>query len=189
MAKRYRSRPQVVVAELRNEIRPDPNQHLTPTRGDGNPATDAVHDYTWDHPVGHLADDAAFAADETVGWGFVAEPGHSWTAPVYVSEWGGCTQPKADGTACTQDRLAYPYAMARYLEKSDLDWAWWPINATQSAGYNRTRGRRRDVRAAEPGLDGVRQSGPAGHAARHPAVHGVSVGRYGRRRPNESGLR
>lgn len=190
MAERYRNRPQVVAAELRNEIRPDPSQQLTPTWGDGNPATDwraaaerggnavlaanpkllvvvgglnyqydlkgvpahpvtlsvpgrlvyAVHDYTWDHPASHLTDAAAFAADQTQRWGFVAEPGHPWSAPVYVTEWGGCTQPNADGSPCTQDRLTYPYTMARYLQTSDLDWAWWPINGTQSSGYNRTRG-------------------------------------------------
>lgn len=190
MAERYRHRPQVVAAELRNEIRPDPSQHLTPTWGDGSPATDwqaaaerggnavlavnpkllvivgglnyqldlkgvpahpvtlstpnrlvyAVHDYTWDHPVAHLTDDAAFAADQTQRWGSVAEPGHPWSAPVYVSEWGGCTQPNADGSTCTQDRLTYPYTMARYLANADLSWAWWPINGTQSTGYNRTRG-------------------------------------------------
>ncbi|GAA3439277.1 hypothetical protein GCM10018954_088980 [Kutzneria kofuensis] len=127
MAQRYRHSPQVIAAELRNEIRPDPSQKLSPTWGDGNPATDwqaaavrggnavlavnpkllvivgglnyqldlkgvpahpvtlsvpdrlvyAVHDYTWDHAVGHLTDDAAFAADETQRWGFVAESGAS----------------------------------------------------------------------------------------------------------------
>src|SRR5207302_5301023 len=40
MAARYRGRPNVIGAELRNEIRPDPSQGLTPTWGDGNPQTD-----------------------------------------------------------------------------------------------------------------------------------------------------
>ncbi|MEQ0558092.1 cellulase family glycosylhydrolase [Amycolatopsis sp. NEAU-NG30] len=190
MAARYRDRPQVVAAELRNEIRPDPSQGLRPTWGDGNPATDwraaserggdavlavnpklliitsglnyqydlkgvptapvrlsvpnrlvyAVHDYSWSHSAGQLADDATFEANVVSRWEYVRDPAKPYVAPVYVSEWGGCTQPKSDGTLCTSDRLTYPFTMARYLAKADLDWAWWPINGTQSAGYNRVRG-------------------------------------------------
>lgn len=204
MAARYRDRPNVVAAELRNEIRPDPSQHLTPTWGDGNPATDwraaserggdavlsvnpklliissglnyqnnldgvpaapvtlaiphrlvyAVHDYTWTHPVSQLTDDAAFAANAASRWEFVRDPAKPYVAPVYVSEWGGCTQPNADGSLCTEDRRIYPYAMARYLAKSDLDWAWWPLNGTQSSGYNRVRGAVETYGLLDPRWDG-----------------------------------
>jgi endoglucanase len=190
MVARYRHRPQVVAAELRNEIRPDPSQGLTPTWGDGNPDTDwraaairggnavlsvnprlliivggmnyqsnlrgvpafpvtlsiphrvvyATHTYPWSHSLDQLTDDAAFAANIATRWSFVQEPGHAYTAPVYVSEWGGCTQPRDDGSLCTQDRLLFPYAFIRYAASSGIDWAWWPINGTQSAGYNRIRG-------------------------------------------------
>ncbi|MFY1692834.1 glycoside hydrolase family 5 protein [Plantactinospora sp. WMMB782] len=40
MVARYRHRPHVIGAELRNEIRPDPSQGLAPTWGDGDPLTD-----------------------------------------------------------------------------------------------------------------------------------------------------
>lgn len=40
MVTRYRDRPHVIGAELRNKIRPDPGQGLRPTWGDGNPRTD-----------------------------------------------------------------------------------------------------------------------------------------------------
>lgn len=183
MASRYRDERNVVAAELRNEIRPDPSQGLVPTWGDGNPETDwraaavrggnavlsvnprllvivgglnyqydlkgaaaypvtldvsdrlvyAVHDYAWFHPAGDLGDDAAFAANLDGRTGGVR-------APVYVSEWGGCTQPDSNGTPCSGDAATYPYMMSRYLAKTDLDWAWWPLNGTQSAGYGRTHG-------------------------------------------------
>lgn len=190
MAARYRNRPHVVGAELRNEIRPDPSQGLVPTWGDGNPATDwraaairggnavlsvnprlliivggmnyqsnlrgardfpvtlavphrlvyATHTFPWSHSADQLTDDAAFAANVATRWEFIREPGQPYTAPVWVSEFGGCTQPREDGSVCTEDRLLFPYAFIRYAAASDIDWAWWPLNGTQSSGYNRVRG-------------------------------------------------
>lgn len=192
MAARYRNRSNVVGAELRNEIRPDPSLGLSPTWGGDDPATDwraaaikgaeavlsinpnlliivgninynsalteipdnpitlsvshrlvyAAHDYVWFHSdaATDLADDSAFAANANSRWGMVLEPGHPWSAPVYISEWGGCTQVNTDGSSCSADRLAYPYSFIRYAAVADLDWAWWPINGTQSSGYSRTRG-------------------------------------------------
>jgi endoglucanase len=101
----------------------------------------AVHDYPWNHSITELqGDDAAFRANLDARWGLVTEPGHPWTAPVLLSEFGGCTQPRDDGSLCTEDRLLYPHAITRYLRATDMDWVWWPLNGTQSAGYNRVRG-------------------------------------------------
>jgi endoglucanase len=44
--------------------------------------------------------------------------------------------------------------MARYAAKADLDWAWWPINGTQSAGYNRVRGAVETYGLLNPDWDG-----------------------------------
>jgi endoglucanase len=99
-----------------------------------------AHDYAWNRKPEELADPAAFAAGSFKRWDFVRQPGQPWTAPVYVSEWGGCTQNGPDGKPCAPDRLAYPGAFARYAEDSGIDWAWWPLNGTQSAGYNRVAG-------------------------------------------------
>ncbi|MEJ0060691.1 MAG: cellulase family glycosylhydrolase [Terricaulis sp.] len=190
MAERYQNRPNVIAAELRNEIRPDPSQGLTPTWGGADPRTDwraaamrggevvlsvaphwliivgglryqedlidvrsapillsvqnrvvyAAHDYAWWRTPAELADPAAFAAGSQRRWGYILSPGQNYTAPVYVSEWGGCVQPSAQGQPCPADRAAYFYAFAQYAQASGIDYAYWPLNGTQSAGYNRTEG-------------------------------------------------
>ena len=190
MAARYRDRPFVIAAELRNEIRPDPSMGLTPSWGDGNPKTDwraaaergadavlsvnpklliivggthyqttlayvrdapvrlsvanrlvyAPHDYAWNRTPAELTNPKLFARKSYERWGYLLEPGKPWTTPVYLTEFGGCTQPGADGKPCAADRLSFPRAMAHYLEDDRISWAWWPLNGTQSAGYNRTAG-------------------------------------------------
>lgn len=190
MAARYKARPFVIAAELRNEIRPDPPLGLKPVWGGGDPATDwraaamrggeavlavdprllivvggidyqthlsgvreqpvtfsvphrlvyAAHDYAWDRTADELKDPALFAKGSMARWDFVRQPGQAFTAPVFISELGGCTQPGADGKPCADDRVAYPKAFARYARDSGVDFAWWPLNGTQSAGYNRKAG-------------------------------------------------
>lgn len=190
MARRYRDRPFVVAAELRNEIRPDPSLGLKPTWGDGNPRTDwraaaergaeavlavnprlliivggidyqtnlahvrnapvrlsipnrlvyAPHDYAWNRSPAELAAPQLFARKSYERWGYLLAPGKPWTAPLYLSEFGGCTQFDSDGKPCAEDRRAFPRAMARYLQGNRISWAWWPLNGTQASGYNRTRG-------------------------------------------------
>lgn len=190
MAARYRGRPNVVAAELRNEIRPDPSQDLKPSWGDGDPATDwraaagrggdavltanpqllivvggigyqenlipvraapvrlpvpnrlvyAAHDYAWWHPAAELSDDKAFAAAAWRRWGYVRARGHAYTAPVVITEWGGCVQPDGDGKPCAADRAAFVLAFARYAKASRIGWIYWPLNATQMRGYGRSAG-------------------------------------------------
>ncbi len=101
----------------------------------------AAHDYAWWQEPAMLADPKAFAAEAEQRWGYVREPGHTYTAPVYISEWGGCLHPAdSSGKRCTQDRYDFVSAFARYACDSGIDWAYWPLNGSQSAGYNRTRG-------------------------------------------------
>lgn len=190
MAKRYRDAPNVIAAELRNEIRKDPSLGLEPTWGDGNPQTDwraaaargaqavlagnpqlliivgginyqtdlsnigeaplqlsqpghlvyAAHDYAWDRSARELSDAATFDALSWRRWGYLTEPGKPYTAPVFISEFGGCVQTDGQGKSCSRDRLAFVGAFAHYLQRQPLDFAWWPLNGTQSAGYNRQRG-------------------------------------------------
>ena len=100
----------------------------------------AAHDYTWWHKPEDLASADAFEKAVYDRWGFVLQPGRRYTAPVYISEWGGCTQPNSKGEACTQDRIDFVFTFAQYLQKHQLDWAYWPLNGTQAGGYNRIKG-------------------------------------------------
>ena len=95
----------------------------------------AAHDYAWNRSADELADPLTFDVGSWQRWGFVREPGHAWTAPVYISEWGGCVQ-----GPCPADRAAYTQAVLTYQRSSQIDFAWWPLNGTQMAGYGRTKG-------------------------------------------------
>jgi endoglucanase len=186
MAARYRHAPNVVAAELRNEIRPDPSLAPGPTTatwGDGNPLTDwraaaerggnavlsanpdllvivggteyqgnltgvaqapvrlkvphrvvyAPHDYRWFHSSAELADYGAFKAKLDQRWGYIR------SAPLYLSEFGTCTNP-SPREQCDPLDPAFLQFITRYLRQSGIDWAYWPLNGTQSAGYGREHG-------------------------------------------------
>jgi endoglucanase len=189
MVRRYRHVQNVVAAELRNEIRPDPSLAPGPTTatwGDGNPLTDwraaaerggdavlaanpkllvivggteysgnltgvaedpvrlriphrvvyAPHDYRWFHSDDELTDYGAFEAKLTERWGYILDRRE---APLYLSEFGTCTNP-SPREECHPLDPAYLRFITRYLRETDMEWAYWPLNGTQSAGYGREHG-------------------------------------------------
>jgi endoglucanase len=189
MAARYRHTKNVVAAELRNEIRPDPSLAPGPTTatwGDGHPLTDwraaaerggnavlaanpdllvivggteyqgnltgvatapvrlrvphrvvyAPHDYRWFESPAELSDYAAYKAKLDSRWGYILAQG---IAPLYLSEFGTCTNPSPT-EQCDPLDPTYLSDVTRYLRETDMDWAYWPLNGTQSAGYGRTHG-------------------------------------------------
>lgn len=193
MAKRYGGARNVVAAELRNEIRPDPSLAPGPTTatwGDGNPLTDwqaaatragnavlavnpswlvvvggteyqgnltgvrahpvilsvahrlvyAAHDYRWFSSDFQLRHFPLLQAKLDNRWGYVTTPGRDYTAPVYVSETGTCTNPNPT-EQCVPLDPTYLADISKYLREADLDFAYWPLNGTQGAGYDRTYGR------------------------------------------------
>ena len=95
----------------------------------------AAHDYAWDRSADELADPLAFQVGSWQRWDFVREPGHPWTAPVFISEWGGCVQ-----GPCPADRAVYTQAVLTYQRSAQIDFAWWPLNGTQMTGYGRVKG-------------------------------------------------
>lgn len=192
MAARYRNSPNVVAAELRNEIRPDPSLAPGPTTatwGGGNPLTDwraaaerggnavlgvnpnlliivggieyqtnltgvaanpvrlsvpdrvvyAPHDYRWFHTTAELGDYAALSAKLDRRWGYLLTQNQSYTAPLYLSETGTCTNPNFT-EQCNALDPQYLQSISRYMSERDLDFAYWPFNGTQGTGYNRTYG-------------------------------------------------
>ncbi len=98
----------------------------------------AAHDYAWDRSADELRDPLAFQVGSWQRWDFVREAGHDYTAPVLISEWGGCVQP--DPKPCPADRAAYVQAIVTYQRAAQIDFAWWPLNGTQMQGYNRIKG-------------------------------------------------
>ena len=60
-------------------------------------------------------------------------------APLDLSEFGTCTNP-SPREQCDPLDPAYLDFITRYLRETDMEWAYWPLNGTQSAGYGREHG-------------------------------------------------
>jgi hypothetical protein len=72
----------------------------------------------------YLAMDAAQLKSTTHRqWGYLTDPGQPYTAPVWLGEFGDSAQ--ADPTWLTN--------LAAYLRDTDLDWAYWAVNAGPKA--------------------------------------------------------
>lgn len=97
----------------------------------------SVHDYKWFH----IGINWNRETEETYqryksklddNWGYLLEEGHEYTTPIWVGEFG---------TGHNDDGLNYWWTCAiRYLTEKDLDFAYWPIDGTQSRGDGREFG-------------------------------------------------
>ncbi len=99
----------------------------------------AVHDYVWWRDAEERNHPRAFAEASHRRWGFVRERDFAHRAPVWISEWGGCLS-AGDVGQCPEADTAYIAAMSRHLRDSRIDWAWQPLNGTQSSGRGRAVG-------------------------------------------------
>ena len=95
------------------------------------------HDYSWFH----LGINFNRETEETYqeykekldgNWGFILEDGNTYTAPMWVGEFG---------TGHNDDGLGYYWTcLLRYMKEKDLDFSYWPIDGTQSRGDGREFG-------------------------------------------------
>lgn len=90
----------------------------------------SAHDYVFFNGEEELADYSVYQAKLDDRWGKMLQ-----SAPVYVSEFGTCTSGE-----CTLKDLNYIRFITRYLDQTEADWAYWPVNGTQSEGYSREHG-------------------------------------------------
>jgi endoglucanase len=110
---------------------------------DGAPVHKVVyspHDYEWD--VNSTTFDA-LSDQLTARWGKILTPAQSYTAPIWVGEFGGCdTQPSCTTVTdvdcpggrepgCTGNFFEY---FTQYLAQADVDWGYWALNGTRSDG-------------------------------------------------------
>jgi endoglucanase len=60
-------------------------------------------------------------------WGYILTQGQSYTAPIWVGEWGDFTsQPN------TCPNSSFRCTFISYLQQADIDWSWWPLNGVHS---------------------------------------------------------
>jgi endoglucanase len=74
-------------------------------------------------------------------WGYIATPGRSYTAPVWVGEFGICHTSLSCVQGSTPGSQGFWYTnFLRYLKEKDTDWNYWALNGTQARGTSRTFG-------------------------------------------------
>lgn len=109
------------------------------------------HNYGWSYP--RAATYEEFAAELDRSWGYLLRAPNP--VPMWLAEFGVC---HSDGPCRSHGvdlKKWFPF-LIRYLRDNDLDWAYWPLNGTQSSGA----GRKYDTEEGY-GLLNLTYSGPA----------------------------
>ena len=91
----------------------------------------AAHDYAWFHNGVTTYNQLQTSLGNQ--WGFLLVQGKSYTAPVWVSEFGVAHT----AAGVSSDWFAW---IRQYLAGADIDWACWALNGTESTGTGRTWG-------------------------------------------------
>jgi hypothetical protein len=68
-----------------------------------------------------------FAQDVGSRWGYILTQGKSYTAPLWVSEWGTCIQP--DSGHCDNADTTFFNNIVQYLNTGDIDFAYWQLGS------------------------------------------------------------
>lgn len=103
----------------------------------------APHDYRFFQPNGSLAQMYS-SWDRT--FGFASVPGHPYTAPIWVGEFGTCTHNNncINDTASGNNSGYWFSAFTNYMDNGDptagipgsMNWSYWPINGTYSDSWS-----------------------------------------------------
>lgn len=96
-----------------------------------------AHDYAWDHSG--LQSAAQLHTVLGNWWGYILAQGKSYTAPVWVGEFGTCHASASCVTGSTGQGLWFS-ALGQYLTGADIDWSYWALNGTEARGSGRTYG-------------------------------------------------
>lgn len=99
----------------------------------------SAHDYSFDHHG--LQSYTDLEQELNHNWGYIINPGHTYTAPVWVGEFGNCHT----RSICISDNSPssggfWFQSLRTYLAQYDIDWAYWAVNGTESTGSRRVYG-------------------------------------------------
>ncbi|HEX4811099.1 MAG TPA: cellulase family glycosylhydrolase [Bryobacteraceae bacterium] len=99
----------------------------------------SAHDYSFYHN-GVQTEGALFQALDQ-SWGYVATPGQTYTAPIWIGEWGNCHDSQTCMVDSTPGTGGFWFQSFRdYLDQRDFDWSYWALNGTEAKGTSRTFG-------------------------------------------------
>ncbi len=98
----------------------------------------SAHDYS--NYQGDQSESAIFQALDK-SWGYIATPGQSYTAPIWIGEFGTCHDSQTCMVNSTPGTGGFWFQSLRdYLDQHDFDWSYWALNGTQAKGTSRTFG-------------------------------------------------
>ncbi len=99
------------------------------------------HDYAFYH--NGLTGESALATDLNTEWGYIITPGQSYTAPLWLGEFGNCHTASTcitDTTSSDGSGGLWFASMRQYLSQNDIGWSYWELAGTESTGNTRTFG-------------------------------------------------
>ena len=97
------------------------------------------HDYPFDHSNYMTA--SQLQAQLTTAWGYIVTPSQSYTAPIWLGEFGNCHTDSTCITDTTADSSGLWFsAIRQYIQQTGISWSWWAINGTETTGAGRTFG-------------------------------------------------
>ncbi len=101
----------------------------------------SAHDYPFYH--NGLTSESALAADLNMEWGYIVTPGQSYTAPVWLGEFGNCHTASTcitDTTSADGSGGLWFASIRQYLAQNDIPWSYWELGGTESTGNTRIFG-------------------------------------------------
>ena len=97
------------------------------------------HDYPFDHS--NFTNEADLANQLQTEWGYIVSPGQTYTAPIWLGEFGNCHTAGLCVTDTTASSSGLWFASIRhYIQQTGISWSWWAINGTETTGAGRTFG-------------------------------------------------
>jgi endoglucanase len=99
----------------------------------------SLHEYPWFHPAGQSRSD--YLASMHSRGGFITDPGHSWTAPLWVGEFGVSNAGQAPlglaspGASSPDGGMAGWWGnVTAWLGQGDFDFCYWHLSGTHVKG-------------------------------------------------------
>ncbi len=97
----------------------------------------SAHDYSFSHAA--YATYADMKTDLGDRWGYILTQGTSYTAPIWVGEFG-TDHTQATSVDDTSGQGFWFESLRTYLVEADIDWCYWALNGTEATGFSRTLG-------------------------------------------------
>ncbi|KAH3757012.1 glycoside hydrolase family 5 protein [Pelomyxa schiedti] len=94
----------------------------------------SAHDYSWDHVTNSYS---IFSSELDEAWGFIMKSNESYTAPIWLGEFGTCHS-SSDCVDDTTGQGRWFQMIRQYITENTLNWGYWAIDGTQSSGTGRT---------------------------------------------------